>query len=261
VCLCALCRQLPCKCCCLSYRRPAAVCAVPPPRFAASKMLGQSVCWRHCLHQGRRQLLAGRHMRCCLTFRHAVAAVGPFIFLYGGLVGSTLHSDLLLADDGVMKDSATYDARSPPWMKWLESTNQAASMLAQNAAEEAKAAGSIMMHRASMEATEGNSGEDLAAEAEAAQSEAAQRQLADSQAGSGGEQEEGEQQVRGLSSHRADHAVGKEARQLQCEEWSATCCMSWRVLVLCHVQSLGPALYAPAHAMQCLLGVAPLRLP
>lgn len=122
-----------------------------------------------------------------------MAAVGPFIFLYGGLVGSTLHSDLLLADDGVIKDTATYDARSPPWMKWLESTNQAASMLAQNAAEEAKAAGSIMMHRATMEAAEGTSGDDLAAEAEAAQNEAAQRQLS---AGSqGAEPEEGEQQV------------------------------------------------------------------
>ena len=76
--------------------------------------------------------------------RHAVAAVGPFIFLYGGLVGSTLHSDLLLADDGGMKDLVTYDARSPPWMTWLESTNQAASMLAHNAAEEAAAASSII---------------------------------------------------------------------------------------------------------------------
>ena len=123
--------------------------------------------------------------------RHAVAAVGPFIFLYGGLVGSTLHSDLLLADDGVMKDTATYDARSPPWLKWLETTNQAASMLAQNAAEEAKAAGTLLMHRASMEEADGGSGDDLAAEAEAAQSEAAQRQLANQ----GAEGEEGEQQV------------------------------------------------------------------
>lgn len=91
----------------------------------------------------------------CLVFRHAVAAVGPYIFIYGGLVGSTLHSDLLLADDGGMKDTAMYDPRSPPWMKWLESTNQAASMLAHNAAEEAAAASSLIVHRTNMEGTEG----------------------------------------------------------------------------------------------------------
>lgn len=126
-----------------------------------------------------------------------MAAVGPFIFIYGGLVGSTLHSDLLLADDGCMKDMATYDARSPPWMKWLESTNQAASMLAHNAAEEAKAAGSIMMHRATMDAQEGNSADDLAEEAEAAAEDAAaQRQLASGQSGASGDGDEGEQQVR-----------------------------------------------------------------
>lgn len=87
--------------------------------------------------------------------RHAVAAVGPYIFIYGGLVGSTLHSDLLLADDGGMKDTAMYDPRSPPWMKWSESTNQAASMLAHNAAEEAAAASSLIVHRTNMEGTEG----------------------------------------------------------------------------------------------------------
>lgn len=48
-----------------------------------------------------------------------------------------------------------YDPRSPPWMKWLESTNQAASMLAHNAAEEAAAASSLIVHRTNMEGTEG----------------------------------------------------------------------------------------------------------
>lgn len=45
-------------------------------------------------------------------------------------MGSTLHADLLLADDGGMKDVATYDPRSTPWMKWLESDNQAAQVRA-----------------------------------------------------------------------------------------------------------------------------------
>lgn len=112
-------------------------------------------------------------------------------------MGSTLHSDLLLADDGGMKDMATYDARSSPWMKWLESTNQAASMLARNAAEEAKAAGSILMHSTSMESPEQTSSRDqLAEEAEAAAEDAAQqRQLANNQSSPSGEGEEGEQQV------------------------------------------------------------------
>ena len=66
-------------------------------------------------------------------------------------MGSTLHSDLLLADDGGMKDLATYDPRSTPWMKWLESDNQAAQMLAHNAAEEAAAASTLIVHRVATE--------------------------------------------------------------------------------------------------------------
>ena len=94
-----------------------------------------------------------------------------------------------------MKDVSTYDARSPPWLKWLESTNQAASMLAQNAAEEAKAAGSIMMSSTAMEGTEGAS-DDLAAEAEAAQQEAARQAASQEEEGGAAEGDEGEQQVR-----------------------------------------------------------------
>jgi hypothetical protein len=120
-----------------------------------------------------------------------VAAVGPYIFIYGGLVGSTLHSDLLLADDGGMKDMATYDARSGPWIKWLESTNQAASMLAHNAAEEAAAASSLIVHRANMEATEGTDPDTIAGAAEEAAKDGSNRALT----APGGEAEEGEQQV------------------------------------------------------------------
>ena len=51
--------------------------------------------------------------------RHAVAAVGPLVFMYGGLRGSQLLEDLLLADDSV---GGTYqdiiDARSDAWSQW-----------------------------------------------------------------------------------------------------------------------------------------------
>lgn len=126
--------------------------------------------------------------------RHAVAAVGPFIFLYGGLVGSTLHSDLLLADDGGMKDLVTYDARSPPWMTWLESTNQAASMLAHNAAEEAAAASSIIVQNTNMEAPDSGEGDSLSAPDDVSSREGSNRAL-QQQTQPPPEAEEGEQQA------------------------------------------------------------------
>ena len=48
-----------------------------------------------------------------------MAAVGPLVFMYGGLRGSQLLEDLLLADDSV---GGTYqdiiDARSDAWSQW-----------------------------------------------------------------------------------------------------------------------------------------------
>jgi hypothetical protein len=125
-----------------------------------------------------------------------VAAVGPFIFLYGGLVGSTLHSDLLLADDGGMKDLVTYDARSPPWMTWLESTNQAASMLAHNAAEEAAAASSIIVQNTSMEAPDSGEADSLSAPDDVSSRDGSNRALQQAaQPTPPLDAEEGEQQV------------------------------------------------------------------
>ena len=51
-------------------------------------------------------------MRRC---RHAVAAVGQYIFIYGGLKGSTLLDDFLLADDGSGSMLSVCDPRSPTW--------------------------------------------------------------------------------------------------------------------------------------------------
>lgn len=48
--------------------------------------------------------------------RHAVASVGPFVFLYGGLRGSTLLEDMLLADDsGSGAELTVCDPRAPAW--------------------------------------------------------------------------------------------------------------------------------------------------
>ena len=47
--------------------------------------------------------------------RHAVAAVGPYVFIYGGLRGSILLDDLLLADDDAGTELSVCDPRSQAW--------------------------------------------------------------------------------------------------------------------------------------------------
>ena len=47
--------------------------------------------------------------------RHAVTAVGPFVFMYGGLRGGTLLDDLWLADDCAGSELSVCDPRSTPW--------------------------------------------------------------------------------------------------------------------------------------------------
>jgi hypothetical protein len=56
---------------------------------------------------------AGDTARC----RHAAAGVGPYVFAYGGLRGSTLLDDLLLADDRAdgVGELVICDPRSPTW--------------------------------------------------------------------------------------------------------------------------------------------------
>lgn len=123
-------------------------------------------------------------------------------------MGSTLHSDLLLADDGGMKDLVTYDARSPPWMKWLESTNQAASMLAHNAAEEAAAASSIIVQNTNMEAPDSGEGDSLSAPDDVSSREGSNRALqSQQQAAPPPEAEEGEQQACPLHSSTGVHLL------------------------------------------------------
>ena len=51
------------------------------------------------------------HARC----RHAVAAVGSYVFSYGGLRGSTLLEDFLLSDDNSGAEMTICDPRSEPW--------------------------------------------------------------------------------------------------------------------------------------------------
>ena len=47
--------------------------------------------------------------------RHAVAAVGPYVFIFGGLRGSTLLDDFLLADDSSGTELSICDPRSSAW--------------------------------------------------------------------------------------------------------------------------------------------------
>lgn len=52
---------------------------------------------------------------CACRCRHAVSAVGSYIFIYGGLKGSTLLDDFLLAEDGGGSQLSICDPRSPTW--------------------------------------------------------------------------------------------------------------------------------------------------
>jgi len=82
--------------------------------------------------------------------RHAVAAVGPYVFIFGGLRGSTLLDDFLLADDSSGTELSICDPRSPAWRQWLDAehgTQAAAAMLAEAAAEEAAAAAALGVRR------------------------------------------------------------------------------------------------------------------
>lgn len=52
--------------------------------------------------------------------RHAVAAVGPYVFIFGGLRGSTLLDDFLLADDSSGTELSICDPRSPAWRAFCD---------------------------------------------------------------------------------------------------------------------------------------------
>jgi diadenosine tetraphosphatase ApaH/serine/threonine PP2A family protein phosphatase len=84
--------------------------------------------------------------------RHAAASVGPFVFLYGGLRGSALLDDLLLADDGRGTELACCDPRSAAWSRYLTQAHgsaSAAALLAEAAAAEAAAAEALRERRSS----------------------------------------------------------------------------------------------------------------
>lgn len=69
--------------------------------------------------------------------RHAVASVGPFVFIYGGLKGSQLLDDLLVSDDSNGGELTIFDPRSPAWQQFMESMhgNAAASRMLEKAAQ------------------------------------------------------------------------------------------------------------------------------
>lgn len=55
------------------------------------------------------------HTRRC---RHAVAAVGPYVFLFGGLKGSQLLEDFLVADDSGGTDLSVCDVTAETWIQY-----------------------------------------------------------------------------------------------------------------------------------------------
>jgi protein phosphatase len=61
--------------------------------------------------------------------RHAVAALGPLVFVYGGLRGSSLLDDLLVMDDSVGMDLMTRElrAKSAVWRSFFEAESAAAA--------------------------------------------------------------------------------------------------------------------------------------
>ncbi|CAG9462338.1 unnamed protein product [Pedinophyceae sp. YPF-701] len=71
--------------------------------------------------------------------RHAVAAVGPLVFVYGGLRGSTLLEDLLVADDSAGMDPIVRElrAKSDLWGRFLADGTAGSAVLQDFAAEEA----------------------------------------------------------------------------------------------------------------------------
>lgn len=76
----------------------------------------------------------------------SLRAQGPFVFIYGGLKGSQLLDDLLLADDSGGTELAVCDPRAPAWSTYLNTVHgdaTAAAMLAEAAAQEAAAAEAI----------------------------------------------------------------------------------------------------------------------
>ncbi|WPT14103.1 Serine/threonine-protein phosphatase BSL1-like protein [Picochlorum sp. SENEW3] len=89
----------------------------------------------------------GDLMRRC---RHAVASIGPYIFIHGGLKGSTLLEDFLLAEDATgAGELSVCDPRAPPWQEWIAAAHGAAAAqhLASAAAEEAEAAAALNIKR------------------------------------------------------------------------------------------------------------------
>lgn len=91
--------------------------------------------------------------------RHAVTSVGPFVFIYGGLKGSTLLDDLLLADDAGGAELTICDPRAPAWSQYLNSVHgsaSAAQMLAEAAAAEAAVAAAVASR-----STSGGGSQDL----------------------------------------------------------------------------------------------------
>ena len=90
-------------------------------------------------------LAAGDSLRRC---RHAVAAVGSVVFVYGGLRGGLLLDDMLVSYDSDQTKPEFADANSKPWNLWLSglSCNDASGATALIEAAQAEAAAAMEIH-------------------------------------------------------------------------------------------------------------------
>ena len=91
-------------------------------------------------------LAAGDSLRRC---RHAVAAVGSVVFVYGGLRGGHLLDDMLVSFDSGQRQPDFIDANSKPWSLWLSGigSQNASGATALIEAAEAEAAAAMEIQR------------------------------------------------------------------------------------------------------------------
>lgn len=75
--------------------------------------------------------------------RHAIASVGPVVFMYGGLRQSQLLDDFLIADDSNGHDNLVRDLcrHNFAWREFFDSARPAAALLAKQLQEEAAVVG------------------------------------------------------------------------------------------------------------------------
>lgn len=74
------------------------------------------------------------HMRRC---RHSTSSIGSFVFIYGGLRGSSLLSDFLVGFDGTQEEMKIGDPTSESWQEWISNGRMLEDVVKKDAEEAA----------------------------------------------------------------------------------------------------------------------------